>query len=1138
MVGVGWLYPSRDTVGVGWLYPDAADIHPSTWVGNVTSLENGYLSPDRDGVPNILTLDAANGAGLTATQVSPALIVDTSAPLDGTVSCPEFVQGGDSLECSWSGFTDMSRMFVATVCVLCSVRGDSLECSWSGFIENESGVEFYKFGVGRVEGDDSMYEFHRVEACVNSHKAIGLKNGGLKHQETYYVTVSAVNKVGLTTTAFSRPLLVDNTPPQGGLVIELPDTCITSVNTAVDTDTNTTQQEAAAAFTRKDVICQRALTQVVVAWQPFEDPETEVIRYQVALGSTPGGTQVHPFEDVSPGALSAVIRHVDLSRQRRVFVTVKGYNAAGLHSTTTSNGVYLSRISAGLEPLGASYVYDGNDVSTDMEFQDHNDGLSAHWDVSGDPCPIEKFEWAIHKFDGTVVLNMTQLPADARHAEADELALKDGESYFVVLRVTNKLGFVYTVHSNGVTVKLEPLLPGNVRDGDIVGTDLNYQPSVTSLSANWDGFGKPKNDDSGPVISKVSSVDATIGEHLKIKHYKVAVSTDHRFHNTRNNIRPFINIGLNMSWMFSDLYLIAHTSIYYVTVRTYSESSSMFYGTSNCIKVGYGKHVVSAGSLELSKYSSSATHLSFSWSGFKFLLPVKMYYWGMSTSEAALASLSCHLLVHREEDGSVVHNSNYTQLFDIHPLTSVNLDTYVQVTDLRLVQGKTYQVVIIAVDESGGCVETSDSVTVDTTPPLGSQIGVGPESDMKLLYASSRDTLTAWWSGFTDPESGIKTFNIRLLSGDSCLIHGVDNLTTLVDWTELSANSSSYDFTHLSLQESVVYFIDLQATNGADLELHNLSRPVLLDAASPIGGTIKHGDNFKEGATYQGSTTEIKGVFLYVPSASETGCSQQIYRMTGPDSHWMPLVHKYLHDFQQEKQDGVAFQDYQLGYTGEGLSVTLRRDVQKARMLSGALQADADVESGGTYSFDIQAASGALRAVTSVVFFDGPKGVFVDYTPVFLDGDTSRLADSGMRSNGLRIVDTGLPGDTAFNIPEDEMHKGRGFGFQIFPNASYKGQSSDWVVLWSAKLNKTSHTISQLKFDPTEETHTYKLVINEDTSMFDEENWEFKLYIDERQQALLVGTTVSQDTCVTLGFLPRPLSCVVLEPHSKEALTQ
>ena len=93
--------------------------------------------------------------------------------------------------------------------------------------------------------------------------------------------------------------------------------------------------------------------------------------------------------------------------------------------------------------------------------------------------------------------------------------------------------------------------------------------------------------------------------------------------------------------------------------------------------------------------------------------------------------------VHREEDESVVHISNYTQLFDVHPLTSVNLDTYIQVTDLRLVQGDTYQVVIIAVDESGGCVETSGSVTVDTTSPLGSQISVGPESDMvSLLYYS------------------------------------------------------------------------------------------------------------------------------------------------------------------------------------------------------------------------------------------------------------------------------------------------------------------------------------------------------------------------------------------------------------------
>ena len=99
----------------------------------------------------------------------------------------------------------------------------------------------------------------------------------------------------------------------------------------------------------------------------------------------------------------------------------------------------------------------------------------------------------------------------------------------------------------------------------------------------------------------MSHVDATIGEHLKIEHYEVAVGTDRRFHNTRNNIRPFTNVGLNVTWTFSDLELTARTSIYYVTVRAYSDSSSMVEVTSNGIKVGYGSHVVSAGLLELSK---------------------------------------------------------------------------------------------------------------------------------------------------------------------------------------------------------------------------------------------------------------------------------------------------------------------------------------------------------------------------------------------------------------------------------------------------------------------------------------------------------------------------------------------------------
>ena len=77
-----------------------------------------------------------------------------------------------------------------------------------------------------------------------------------------------------------------------------------------------------------------------------------------------------------------------------------------------------------------------------------------------------------------------------------------------------------------------------------------------------------------------------------------------------------------------------------------------------------------------------------------------------------------------------------------------------------------------------------------------------PVVSQQLLYASSLDSLTVWWSGYTDPESDIKDFKIRLLTGPSCFSH--NDLTTLVDWTELSPNSTSYEFTHLTLQVSNV----------------------------------------------------------------------------------------------------------------------------------------------------------------------------------------------------------------------------------------------------------------------------------------------------------------------------------------------
>ena len=75
----------------------------------------------------------------------------------------------------------------------------------------------------------------------------------------------------------------------------------------------------------------------------------------------------------------------------------------------------------------------------------------------------------------------------------DELDMLNGELYYSLLRVTNALDHTYIIRSNGVTVKQEPLIPGKVFDGEVIGYDLSFLGSKAMVTANWDGFGLPVN---------------------------------------------------------------------------------------------------------------------------------------------------------------------------------------------------------------------------------------------------------------------------------------------------------------------------------------------------------------------------------------------------------------------------------------------------------------------------------------------------------------------------------------------------------------------------------------------------------------------------------------------------------------------
>ena len=237
----------------------------------------------------------------------------------------------------------------------------------------------------------------------------------LIHNKLYYVTVEAFNSVSLSTFAFSSPIEIDDTPPLYGVVVEL-----SGVHRLNNSDPesrlewNCRNEEECL---RLDGECLESITQLQILWEPFTDEDTQITKYEVALGTTPGGSQIKSFYEVSRDQTSELITNIDLSEVRKLFATVRGYNEAGLTSTAVSNGIYVSRYSAGLQPLRPFEVKDGvteNDLN-DLDFQASLQELSASWDFSGDPCPIKKYEWAIYRIDGQEVQPLTDVKGNNTH---------------------------------------------------------------------------------------------------------------------------------------------------------------------------------------------------------------------------------------------------------------------------------------------------------------------------------------------------------------------------------------------------------------------------------------------------------------------------------------------------------------------------------------------------------------------------------------------------------------------------------------------------------------------------------------------------------------------------------------------------
>ncbi|KAI8485717.1 hypothetical protein Bbelb_365510, partial [Branchiostoma belcheri] len=1068
-LSAAWEFTDDESPGVGGkhmfgTFPFGDDIQQSTNFSGVSvssmkvKLHDTVLT---EGVANILSVEMVNEAGLWGSTYSGGVITDQTPPQVGTVVCPKYLS-------------------VVT----------EIECSWSLFLEHESNIVSYDFMVGTRQKLNDIFQTVTLHGHRTKFRATGL---ALEHEKSYYVSIKATNSLGKETYGYSDVIVIDDTPPLAGLVVEVSDRNSFNFSKNGLGLSPMPRCNTADECERLDAVCQRSLTSVSAAWEPFTDAETLIVRYEIAIGTTQGGGQLRSFTEVEvEDVCSATVTGLDLADIRQVYVSVKGTNAAGLATVAVSNGVYISRVSAGLPPLAAPQVRDGN-LEQDLDYQTSLDELQASWDFSGDPCPIVKYEWSIGRVDEAVIQPFTDVQGKT-HSSTDGLQMKSGETYYITIRATNALGKVQIQRSDGITIEADALVPGVVFGGTITDFHIPYQASISEISANWNYFGAERNN----LVAEATGneeVQTDENQHQAVAYYEVAVGTDRTYPKTRDNRVEFTNVGLNKTWTFHHLDL-KPSGLYYVTVRAYSTSNAMVEVTSNGIQVGFDVSVT-AGEVIIPEYAKSATTLTVEWAGFESTLDMYIYYMGVSSTPLPVGTQCADLIT----DESAVR-----ALFGVFPVSLMEKDTFYIAQDLSMEHNNTYYVTVVGVDEAGECNMSTSSFLVDLTEPVEGQVRVGP------LYEQS------------------------------CSVSDEDSLSEI---SHVTVNSSytSYTFLELTLQENTPYYVELTTLNKAGRETRTRSVPVIYDVQGITVGEVHVGVDFIRDVTFVGSTTEVEGSILHLADpGTDEGCPDRPSLFT--DVEWSTV--KTTNFWGLGEDWNILFRSKQVIPTedGRGVAITIERDVRSPQMFSGAIYRNADIQKGGTYKVDIKASASDFSSITAVVFWDGPDGTVGDFDvcryccqntedlymcpcdclmhlafptdapeniTLTVETYTEQVTSETQQDVPKYVVfEDKVEGET-FQGNEDDMFTTQpACGMQIHTNGVLDSKIVLWCQYYDNEYLAKYETVESLNFDPSKEWHTYKFVFKS-SSREGLDDWSLELLIDNQEKAVVSGLPAFSD---------------------------
>ena len=275
----------------------------------------------------VVQVTAMNSAGESTSVFTNGVGIVSSPPTAGVVL------DGD-------GVVDVEYQFSSS----------QLSASWSGFTDSDSEITEYRWSIGTSPQAGDILEATYV-GVANRATTSGLC---LVDKTTYFVSVTAYNAAGLTVTATSNGITVDQSPPMAGDVY---DGMSGSLSTEIDYQANTASLSA--------------------TWQPFTDPESGIDHYEFSLLEQPRvGNQSLWLSPVVVQNFSSVALNTSVTASPKQLVpgyryniVIRGYNGARLYAESRSDGFIIEESPPviGVETWSGGDFYGTEYISSPMQ---------------------------------------------------------------------------------------------------------------------------------------------------------------------------------------------------------------------------------------------------------------------------------------------------------------------------------------------------------------------------------------------------------------------------------------------------------------------------------------------------------------------------------------------------------------------------------------------------------------------------------------------------------------------------------------------------------------------------------------------------------------------------------------------------